>query len=362
MFRFQVSTPFACLVLTIASCAAAQQLENFPLNPGGTAVSPRPGNLSLVISQTQEVHDQIANLLQQLRRLQGVQVVTEVPFTTLNDDYFERIGVNFGFQIPGGRNVVGLDPLGNPTPDGSIQFRQGGFNSAIPQFGGFDPATEARFGFRIQKGGGPAFDFNFAASQGNNRTMVTQSPIVHSIDGQPAAVFDGSIRPFVTSVIPVVGAGGGYGMPWPTVPISAPSPLQQAIAQYQQQQQAQQKRSGRVPKEEVEQPRAVNPLADENVPADKKLELKLALSRGSTAGQGALSLEEIRQLRQKQQQLEQQANRQEILALIERARGAVEARRFGAARVYLRQAAERATGELKQQILEQLELLEDRDE
>ena len=69
---------------------------------GPGSVSGFEGNLSLVISQTQEVHEQIADLLEQLRRLQDLQVTIEVRFITLNDDFFERIGVDFDFDIDDG--------------------------------------------------------------------------------------------------------------------------------------------------------------------------------------------------------------------------------------------------------------------
>ena len=53
----------------------------------------------MVVSQTQEVHEQIADLLQQLRRLQDLQVTIEVRFIKLSDNFFERIGVDFDFNI-----------------------------------------------------------------------------------------------------------------------------------------------------------------------------------------------------------------------------------------------------------------------
>ncbi len=56
---------------------------------GAGAIEPFPTNLSLVISQTQDVHEQIADLLDQLRRLQDLQVTIEVRFITLNDNFFE---------------------------------------------------------------------------------------------------------------------------------------------------------------------------------------------------------------------------------------------------------------------------------
>lgn len=44
---------------------------------GAGAIEPFPTNLSLVVSQTADVHDQIADLLEQLRRMQDVQVTVE---------------------------------------------------------------------------------------------------------------------------------------------------------------------------------------------------------------------------------------------------------------------------------------------
>ncbi len=91
-------------------------------------------NLSLIVSQTQEVQDQIQDLLQKLRELNDVQIVVEVRFIILRDDFFERIGVDFDFRlndnsglgagpIPDEVNpsvIIGREPLGGtfqPTGD-----------------------------------------------------------------------------------------------------------------------------------------------------------------------------------------------------------------------------------------------------
>src|SRR4029079_14123547 len=66
---------------------------------GPGAISGYENNLSLVVSQTQEVHEQIADLLDQLRRLQNLQVTIEVRFITLADNFFERIGVDFQMSV-----------------------------------------------------------------------------------------------------------------------------------------------------------------------------------------------------------------------------------------------------------------------
>ena len=179
------------------------------------------GNLSLVVSQTQEVHQDIVDLLQQLRRLQDLQVTIEVRFITLSDRFFERIGIDFDFDIDdnsgltadgindgdpdddGSSVTVGLNPEGAPTLDLDLQFTQGGFESAIPQFGGFDAGTAANFGFAILSDI-EAF-FVIQAVQGDTRTNVLQAPKVTLFNGQQAFISDTSQTPFVTSVIPVVG-------------------------------------------------------------------------------------------------------------------------------------------------------------
>jgi general secretion pathway protein D len=203
--------------------------ETWAENGGGEAeIRPFPTNLSLVISQTQAVHEEIADLLEQLRRLQDLQVTIEVRFIRLNDRFFERIGVDFQMNIedrtvgtadlipgqpfePGRQSAtVGLQPptsitdFPNYTADLDIPFRQGSFNAAVPPiFGGFDPATAARFGFAILSDI-EAF-FLIEAAQGDSRTNILNAPKVTLFNGQQAFVADAVSQPFVVGVIPVVG-------------------------------------------------------------------------------------------------------------------------------------------------------------
>jgi general secretion pathway protein D len=211
-------------------------------NGGKGSVAPSPANLSLVISQTQEVHEEIVDLLEQLRRMQDLQVTIEVRFITLNDNFFERIGVDFdftlaknianptnaGFTAPvtnaatgvtsplftGNQNgtvVSGLQQgtATNPasagifTTDNSIQFTQGTYALAVPQFGGFDAGAGASLGFAILSDIEAYFFIN--AASGDVRTNVLQAPKVTLFNGQQAFVSDTSQTPFVISVIPVVG-------------------------------------------------------------------------------------------------------------------------------------------------------------
>lgn len=208
---------------------------------GPGSIAPFETNLSLVVSQTQEVHEEIADLLDQLRRMQDLQVTIEVRFITLNDNFFERIGVDFDFQVndridhPGmefGRvravgdppdgsvlrdtrkevyrefikdptYIVGQSAPGVFTSDLDIPFTQGSFGLAVPQFGGFNPEAGASIGFAILSEIEAFFFIN--AAQGDQRTNVLQAPKVTLFNGQQAYVMDSASSPFVISVIPVVG-------------------------------------------------------------------------------------------------------------------------------------------------------------
>jgi len=183
---------------------------------GPGTISPFQNNLSLVISQTEDVHELIVELLEQLRRNQDLQVTIEVRFITLSDSFFERIGVDFDFNVVNTsatvnpnpnvpprnkREIVGLDQAGNFTPDLSIPFQQESFALATPQFG--TPVPVANFGFAILSDL-EAF-LLVEAAQGDRRSNVLQAPKVTLFNGQQASVFDQTTIPFVISVIPVVG-------------------------------------------------------------------------------------------------------------------------------------------------------------
>lgn len=179
-------------------------------------------NLSLIVSQTQEVQDQIQDLLTQLRELNDVQIVVEVRFVSLSDSFFERIGIDFDFNLNdnsnlnpaalpdevSGSSVIGLQTGtsdAGPTFSGDldIPFQQTNFLSTIPAFGGFDPGTAASFGFAILSD--IEVFFLIQASKGDTRSNITQAPTVTMFNGQVANVNDGAQVPFVTSVTPVVG-------------------------------------------------------------------------------------------------------------------------------------------------------------
>jgi general secretion pathway protein D len=202
-------------------------------------------NLSLVVNQTQDVHDDIVDLLEQLRKLQDLQVTIEVRFITLNDNFFERIGIDFDFDLNSNvdspyqvfgtssattstaytansnvnqgvprdltdRNLkgsnsatVGLQAPGVFSADLDIPFTQGSYALTTPTYGRYDATAGASMGFAILSDI-EAYFFMQAAT-GDRRTNVLQAPKVTLFNGQQAFVSDTSQSPFVISVIPVVG-------------------------------------------------------------------------------------------------------------------------------------------------------------
>ena len=206
---------FQPLIQLIESTIQSDSWENSGTGEG--TISAYPANLSLVVNNTQEVQDQIVDLLKKLRELNDVQIVIEVRFITLVDNFFERVGIDFDFALndnfTGDPNadtfaqsgVIGRTPVTDFAPSANLDlgFLQDGFTSAAPAIGGFDVGTAANFGFAILSD--IEVFFLIQASKGSIRSNVTNSPTVTMFNGQSATVTNGFQRPFVTSVTPVVG-------------------------------------------------------------------------------------------------------------------------------------------------------------
>ncbi|WP_197439612.1 hypothetical protein [Calycomorphotria hydatis] len=211
---------------------------------GSGSARPFETTLSLVIRQTETVHEEIRDLLQQLRRLQDLQVTVEVRFITVSDSFFEQIGIDFDFDVQdtvGGPDdassfgaptgdgdetagsffdpspdrdnrdrdsyekgtVVGLATPDSFTSDLDVAMRQGSFTVGVPDFGNFNPDVGAQIGFAILSDI-EAFFF-IQAAQSSERSNLMFAPKVTLFNGQSATVQNTVQRPFVTSLIPTVG-------------------------------------------------------------------------------------------------------------------------------------------------------------
>lgn len=242
-------------------------------------------------------------------------VVVETPLDNVGSSFYERQGVGFSFAIPGSDTIVGIGPDGQPTSNGAIQFSWGGLDSALPPFGGHDPNADARFGFGYLGKDGGGFGLNFALGQGADRTYTQTRPIIVLQNGFPGSVTDTTQRPFVTSIVPVLGD----------------------------------QQLGPLPADEAERASAELDYPRQGRGARKNLpDGRVAGSRSSTATAGDLSVAEIR--RQKRE-----AKRSEIAKLLADARQAVAEGKHAMAKNYFKNAARRAAGDQRAKILAELE-------
>lgn len=226
---------------------------------GVGSITPFYLNISLIIRQTSEVHEEIVELLRQLRRLQDLQVSIEVRFITVDDSFFELIGVDFDFMLqsdavgrkssfavpnpaffpfPGGTagtgggtattavqpylinpirdHAIGREPLvvgtNAPTndltapafaPNLGIPFQQNTIDAITP----FNIVPNATANFGIAFLSDLEVYFFMTAIQGDSRSNVVQAPKVTSFNGAPASVINFRGENYVAALQPIIGAG-----------------------------------------------------------------------------------------------------------------------------------------------------------
>lgn len=115
---------------------------------GSGTIGTEENTLSLVIRQTAATHEQVADLLKQLRKLQDLQVTVEVRFISVSDNFFERIGVDFDFNVQ--------DNLGDPAGVPAFGSRQLTFPGSTTGGGGGGGGAQQGQDLRgnTQQGGG----------------------------------------------------------------------------------------------------------------------------------------------------------------------------------------------------------------
>ena len=84
------SADFDSLIDLITSAIAPAKWDKFG---GRGSIAPFDTNLSLVVSQTQKVHEEIVDLLEQLRRLQDLQIRVDAEIVRVPRKMLERIGI-----------------------------------------------------------------------------------------------------------------------------------------------------------------------------------------------------------------------------------------------------------------------------
>jgi type II secretory pathway component GspD/PulD (secretin) len=244
------------LIKLITSTVAPRSWSNMG-GPG--TVDYFPHTMSLVINQTADIQEQVQDLLAALRRLQDQEVAVEVRFITINENFFERIGVKFSANIvtdditdkfepqitsgnfkPAGfinqfspdRFLAGITPAGTFTPTLDIPINVQTFEQALPPFGGY-PGVPGFGGLTL--GLGFLSDIQvflfMEAVQGDTRTNVMQAPKLTLFNGQTASLFVTDQQIFVTGVTVTAQSGQFVYVPQvQTFPIGVNLQIQAVIS------------------------------------------------------------------------------------------------------------------------------------
>lgn len=192
---------------------------------------------ALVVNQTADVIQEVANLLDALRRLQDLAMTVEVRVISLSETFFERMGMDFAVNVKTSNtsfepninsgvfrpepfindinrrgSVIGITPAGaggsgpgvgpNFTPDLDVPIRSTSFQYAIPGFGGYPNSPGFNGGVSL----GLAFlnDIQvymfMEAAQGDSRINVMQAPKLTLFNGQTSTITIQDTQFFVTNV------------------------------------------------------------------------------------------------------------------------------------------------------------------
>ena len=265
---------------------------------------------------------------------------------TSSSSYFEQVGTNFGFSLPsqvpsgGGSAVVGLNAQG--LPGANVGFNGVGA-PAVPILG--NQQGGATFGYALQTPLGNFF-FGLSASEGANSSLSSGAASLTLPNGGSGFIGAGSLQPFVTGEVPLVGDFSGFAQP----PGSALDERLQRIL------------AGEIPRMGPDlNPPAVHPATDRSAVLQfapsgaggcfvqyangDQFSRQLTAAGASSAGQSSASIAEIRAAQKMADEAIEQSFRQKMQWGDE----ALAAGKPDVARVYYGQVARRASGALKQQ-------------
>jgi len=171
-------------------------------------------NNHLIITQTNEVHAKVANLLQQLREAQAVQVAVEVRFLTVSRNFMEDIGVNLGLTFNANSSFPNAPSHYSPVTitDSSANF------TASPDTGLPGSIGNNATGLNVGASYGNLLDdlqvtLLIRATQASRRTSVVHAPRVTLQSGQEALMYEETFTPYVGSLNVTAAAGAAIATP-----------------------------------------------------------------------------------------------------------------------------------------------------
>jgi type II secretory pathway component GspD/PulD (secretin) len=188
-----------------------------------------PLGMALIVNQTQDLQEQIADLLAALRKLQDLEVAIEMRMISVSESFFERIGLDFNvnivnknfkfdnqlingqFQPFGFINkftpnnlVAGYTQAGTLTPDLGIPIQNNSFNLTTPPFGypGLGGAGDGGLSLGLAFLSDIQVFMFMEAAQGDRRFNIMQAPKLTMFNGQTATLSVADFQFFLTSVSP----------------------------------------------------------------------------------------------------------------------------------------------------------------
>jgi len=145
---------------------------------GAGTINYFPLTMTLVVNQTLDIQEQIADLFAALRRMQDLQVSLEVRMMTVSEGLFERLGVDF--SVKGSSTLNFCQP--NVVWGGYLQTK--------------DEAEHFPMAFLNDK---QLFQF-MEAAQGDQRTNIMQAPKLTLFNGQASTLSITDNQAFLTGV------------------------------------------------------------------------------------------------------------------------------------------------------------------
>ena len=169
---------------------------------GGTVGSIRELQGQLIVTQTPENQKQLVNLLEQLRETRAIQVTIETRFLTVQRNFVEDLGVNFGatFNLNSSWSK-NFSPIA--IQQASDQFTQGPVTSVPGSLGKTvtSLSTSATYldDFQVQ--------MVLRATQASQRSTFVQAPRVTLFNGQRAYMLVSTQQAYVSNLNATVGTG-----------------------------------------------------------------------------------------------------------------------------------------------------------
>jgi general secretion pathway protein D len=164
-------------------------------------------NNQLIITQTAEVHDKIANLLTQLREAQAVQVSIEARFLSVSRHFLETVGVNLSLTI-NSKNPNRFSPI--TITNGTSAF------TARPSTG-LPGSLEVNPINGLGVSGSYLDDFTVGlivnAVEASERISIVHAPRVTLQNGQGATMYQIEFIPYVASLNVSVATGAAIAAP-----------------------------------------------------------------------------------------------------------------------------------------------------